>query len=41
MDAERPVDVDAFLRRLAEVLIDVGRDSEQPTNKTTNKRGDS
>jgi hypothetical protein len=27
-DAERPVDVDAFLRRLTEVLLDVERDAK-------------
>ena len=26
-DAERPVDVDAFLRRLVDVLLDVGRET--------------
>jgi len=31
-DAERPVDVDAFLRRLVDVLLDVGRqpDADPP-----------
>jgi len=34
VEAERPIDVDAFLRRLAEVLIDVDRqpDGDSPND---------
>jgi hypothetical protein len=40
-DADAPAGVEAFLRQLVDVLLDVGRqpDAEQATNE--NKRGDS
>jgi|SRR5712692_10530517 len=32
-DAEGPIDVDAFLRRLVDVLLDVGREADADSSK--------